>query len=324
MTVEQFVDLLHLGHEQRGVEFKGPGSLKDKHFMAKVVRAVLGMANHRDGGFVIIGVEDESGRLDPVGLAKEDCAIWTHDNVADQVAKYADPSVQFDLEIVTLDEKFFVVLRVYEFDEVPVLCKRHYGDAQGQVLRSGALYIRSRRKPETSEIPTHEDMRALVDLATEKVLRRFLVTVDRAGIGPSLVAGPSDEGQFALQREDAFSSPLADEIRTRGYVFVCIHPGPFAREHVANYGELEPIVEKASVSLGGWAFPHIDRQEPLKRGGDWVGQEFDSSRFRETWRLYQTGQFIHLGGISTDWMDRSVYEFVPAAWKPNVALVGGE
>lgn len=54
---DQFVELLALGHEQQGVEFKGPGPRTDKYLQGKVLRAILGMANRRDGGHIIIGVE---------------------------------------------------------------------------------------------------------------------------------------------------------------------------------------------------------------------------------------------------------------------------
>jgi hypothetical protein len=73
-------------------------------------------------------------------------------------------------------------LRVSEFEEWPILCS---GEFQGQgrdqgVLRRGALYLRGRRSIETAEIPSLEELRELLELATEKRLRRFLATAQRA------------------------------------------------------------------------------------------------------------------------------------------------
>ena len=59
MTEQDFESLLALGHETNGVEFKGRGSRSDSAFLAGVIRAVLGMANRRDGGLVILGVESD-------------------------------------------------------------------------------------------------------------------------------------------------------------------------------------------------------------------------------------------------------------------------
>jgi len=50
--------------ELRGFELKGPGSREDAHFFAKVTRAALGLANLRDGGHVIVGIDE----VDPAAM----------------------------------------------------------------------------------------------------------------------------------------------------------------------------------------------------------------------------------------------------------------
>ena len=97
MTDEEFDQLLALGRELSGLEFKGPGPRSDRQLFAQVVRAVLGMANRRDGGTVVIGVEDSGTSLSPIGLSDADLATWTYDAVADGIAVYADPNVSFEL-----------------------------------------------------------------------------------------------------------------------------------------------------------------------------------------------------------------------------------
>ncbi len=54
MDDEEFAQRLALGHETRGTEFKGPGLQSDRRLVAQVVRAVLGMANRRDGGSSLV------------------------------------------------------------------------------------------------------------------------------------------------------------------------------------------------------------------------------------------------------------------------------
>src|SRR5688500_11792494 len=56
MTDQEFAELLGLGYESRGVEFKPPGPRSDSYLLAAVARAALGMANLRDGGIIVIGV----------------------------------------------------------------------------------------------------------------------------------------------------------------------------------------------------------------------------------------------------------------------------
>jgi predicted HTH transcriptional regulator len=200
VTDQEFAEILALGHETRGVEFKGPGRRSDRQLFAQVVNAVLGMANRRDGGKVIIGVEDVGGALNPVGLNGRDLATWRYDNVADRLATYADPSVSFDLEVKEYNGSRYVVLHVEEFADIPVLCNQDY---QG-VLRNGACYVRTRRKPETSEIPTQADMRDLLELATEKRLRGYLALLQRVGLLVLPTASPptTDQEGFDQQLDD--------------------------------------------------------------------------------------------------------------------------
>lgn len=71
------------------------------------------------------------------------------------------------------------------------------------MLRKGACYVRPRRKPETTEIPTQEDMRDLLDLAAEKRLRKNLERVSRAGgvIIPFQTAGRSVSPQELFDKQ---------------------------------------------------------------------------------------------------------------------------
>ena len=186
MTDLEFAEIMSLGHELTGVEFKASGPLNARKspgiFVAQVVKAMLGMANRRDGGTIVVGVEDKSGTLNPVGVNDGDLKTWVYDRLADQIANYADPSMSFDIEIQEYDGNQYVVVLVHEFDDVPVLCKRSYSQQGQQVLRDGACYVRARRKPETTEIPTQADMRDLLDLAIDKGVRRYLERAQRLGI----------------------------------------------------------------------------------------------------------------------------------------------
>ena len=187
-----------LAHEIRGLEFKGPGRSTDRRLFAQVVKAVLGMANRRDGGRVVVGVEDLGDSLHPVGLDVTQLATWNYDDVADRIATYADPSVAFDLEVTEYNGRSYVVIQVEEFADVPVLCKRAYDD----VLRDGACYVRPRRKPETTEIPTYADMRDLLDLAVEKGVRRLLAQVQRVGLTVPPDITVTDQERFDEQLGD--------------------------------------------------------------------------------------------------------------------------
>src|ERR1700722_16676872 len=106
------------------------------------------MANRRDGGLVIIGVEENAARenkLEPAGLTDEQLASWSNfDVLSEAVNQYARPSVSFDLEAPFLhNSKKFVIIKVNEFDQIPILCSKESGTKTktGQILRKGACYV---------------------------------------------------------------------------------------------------------------------------------------------------------------------------------------
>ena len=70
LTSEEFRELVRLGYEAPGLEFKPPAGRTDPRVGAEVVRASIAFANRRGGGRVVIGVaEDQKQRaLVPVGL----------------------------------------------------------------------------------------------------------------------------------------------------------------------------------------------------------------------------------------------------------------
>lgn len=104
---------------------------------------------------------------------------------------------------------------------------------------------------------------------------------------------------------------LLSKIRSRGHWRVVIRPGTFKKDRVGEISSLFPLVERSSVSIRGWDFPHIDRRKQPHIDVDWVGQELNWEHHLELWRLYQSGQFVHMGGIWEDWRDQS------ALWPPD-------
>ncbi len=206
MTEQDFESLLSRGYESEGVEFKGSWTRTDKPFLAKVVRAILGMANRRDGGLVILGVE-ELTKPDPVGLSDQQAESWLdYDDVSASVNEYASPCVRFELDSHVFSGKRFVFIRVQQFDDIPILCAKDYNEAgKPALLRRGACYVRARHKPETSEIPSEEEMRELLELAIDKGVRKFVTRAQKAGLFP-IIAGSeaprTDDALFQQQIEE--------------------------------------------------------------------------------------------------------------------------
>lgn len=117
MSEEFYRSIVFAGHEDRNREYKTsfPWDRK-KHggSVAKVVKTILAMSNLRDGGHIVIGVEeiDTSRGVEhrPVGVQDIHLNTYSYDQVADVVRVYADPGAPFSLEVVSIDGMNFVVI----------------------------------------------------------------------------------------------------------------------------------------------------------------------------------------------------------------------
>jgi len=110
---------------------------------------------------------------------------------------------------------------------------------------------------------------------------------------------------------------VLDKIRTRGYWRVAISPTKFDKTHISKDTDLFAIIEKRSVRLRGWDYPHIDYQAQPLKGADWVGQEYDRQDEIEVWRLYTSGQFVHFFALAGEWRDHSAVWPPEPGWEPG-------
>lgn len=119
-------------------------------------------------------------------------------------------------------------------------------------------------------------------------------------------------------------SELLEAIRSRGYWHVLVRPTAFVEKRIPDISALYPIAENARVQLRGWDFPHLDRRNPPVIQLDWVGQETHWEHHLETWRLYQSGQFVDMCAFWDDWRDRSGWWPPDKGWRPGQRLGIGE
>jgi predicted HTH transcriptional regulator len=185
MLNTDLIDLITHGREERNLEYKKSMNWKNNETKAKVIKSCLGMANIRDGGFIIFGVDQEGEEFVPHGMKEEDFNSFSQDQVSAVVNEYADPFV----EIAVLKENYnnmnFIVIQIEEFFEAPIVCKKDGSHG----LARGAVYTRTRRMYETAKVPSQSEMREILEMAAEKGIRNLQSKVSRAG----LVLRESDE-----------------------------------------------------------------------------------------------------------------------------------
>lgn len=115
-------------------------------------------------------------------------------------------------------------------------------------------------------------------------------------------------------------SAVLEKIKSRGHWEFVVRPNEYLRDRVSDFAALYEIVRKCSVRIGGWDVPAVDPASQTIRDRDYVSQEVDWSQYVELWRLYQSGQFAHFAGISTDWWDQAHWGKIPDEWQSGQTL----
>jgi len=98
---------------------------------------------------------------------------------------------------------------------------------------------------------------------------------------------------------------ILTKIHSRGYWRINFQP-LVDKQQISKLIECKEIVEKNSVQLRGWDYPHFPRRQGddsmLAPGDNYYEGKVDWGCHKEFWRLYQSGQFIHHRGIELDWL----------------------
>jgi hypothetical protein len=95
---------------------------------------------------------------------------------------------------------------------------------------------------------------------------------------------------------------LAEKIKTKGYWAITIRPAQFREAHIPSRDQLFTLVHDTAVSSNGRIIPSVDGPaDSLVSGSDWIEFNSEWGADLQSWRLYQSGQFVLLLGVWTDW-----------------------
>jgi Putative DNA-binding domain len=293
---ERAVAALERCQEAQGVDFKESAVWDELKW--HVIHSVLGMGNLRDGGVIVIGVSQRGDQWDLTGLDSAHLGTYDVDVVTDQVNKYISPAVSLDVVLVQYNAKQFLAIHAREFEDAPLVCKKNgpEGNKAAEMLKEGAVFVRPPGMARTTRVTNADQMGELLQLAAEKRARRILEASRRIG----MVAQDSDRDLF--EQELRFLSdrgtklPIA--VTTVPHWRVNIRPEEYEAERIPSLSACFGLVEQTKVSLRGWDFPHLShRDEERGHGNNWVASWTAFITEREYWRLYQSGQFVHLHAV---------------------------
>jgi len=175
MPTEEFRALIEAGHEMRNLEFKQPFKWSDDNSIwlrEKVIKAVLGFSNTKDGGNIVIGVtENDNSPPARVGLSTAELRSFSYDDTKGQIDSFGSSEISFMVKEAEDKDKYFIVIQVSEFEELPIICKK---DSQTKdVMRRGDIYCRLLSGNISTGKVTEKEMRKIIEMAIDKGNRRL-------------------------------------------------------------------------------------------------------------------------------------------------------
>lgn len=94
----------------------------------------------------------------------------------------------------------------------------------------------------------------------------------------------------------------AEKIKTKGYWAITIRPAAFQETRISSRDQLFEIVHDTAASVNGRVIPAIEgTPDSLRHGPDWIEFATEWGTDLQTWRFYQSGQFVLLLANWTDW-----------------------
>ena len=91
------------------------------------------------------------------------------------------------------------------------------------------------------------------------------------------------------------------KIKSRGYWQSLIRPLVFRADRINSFTAAKSVLARLAINERGWDFPHIGARNEDIREENSIGQVIEWNEVMEAWRLSRSGQFLHVGGIFTDW-----------------------
>lgn len=305
LSEQNIRELIEGGNENRNLDYKGPFSWSDARRDEKVeiVKDILAFSNARDGGAILIGIDDSTNVA--VGLTNDQSASFDQTSFNDFVQKYTDPVVTCDVYRRQIDGKRIVVIAVPEFEDVPILCKltaQSEKDPRKLLLRKGGLYKRT-DKATSVLIEDSSDMRELLNRG---VLRRQ----DELMFAMKQILQPNEsllrlDGRSPFDKEideaNQYFRELWDgKLQNNPHWNLTIRPEIYVKHRISNLGDLRERVHVSAVSLRGWTFPFASRLGDQEwsnfHGGSQSSHDTDLHA-PEAFRAYQSGLIVWCSGL---------------------------
>ncbi|ATL42241.1 MULTISPECIES: AlbA family DNA-binding domain-containing protein [Weeksellaceae] len=289
MNTKDFLRLIEGQTESPSLDFKANTPWDYK----KLTKDILAMSNLPDGGHIIIGIEENGNKFINVGVDQNNINTYKFDEMRDQVSKYAEPMVDFNVYFPEDQNGLkYVVIKIFSFKEIPTLCKK---TLDGEMRASTLYYRNTNKRPESAAISNVSDLRDVIELAAVRLMQRrksFGYTI------PNIHEEIFDAEIKAFQQTSSYKL-----IKSKGNCEVYITP--LQKGNLNSLKRCLEVVEKAQVKAS-WTLPFIPRtiQEGSLITAENSYQAFsDLGARKEMWRMHLSENFCMINSFVEDWLE---------------------
>lgn len=297
MTTEELERIIEAQAENQNLDFKADIAWNAQD----LVKDFIAMANVRDGGTIVIGVEEKEGAFNGTGVIEANLKSFKIDHMKDQLSSYTDPAVEFRMMFPTdLKGNKYVVIKIQPFKEIPIISR---SSIPKKLIGNTIYYRNTNKKVESGPISNSNDLRDIIEAAAIKLMQR------RTAAGFSALPEPGSKNmelQKVLNNEisDLPSEGILAKIKKRGYWEIRFSPTEIGK--IENLKTCLEIVDRSKTRLN-WDFPHVPANNTDK---EWVlpmescyQAVSDLGARKEFWRIYQSEQFYMCRGLVEDWYE---------------------
>jgi hypothetical protein len=295
---DRILELIKLGNENRNLDYKGAFSwaTADKDEKVGIAKDILAFSNTRDGGVILVGVNDKTGV--PEGLTEEQFASFDQTRFNDFIHEFTEPKHTSIVSRRDIDGRRIVAIEIPEFAEVPILCKKtvqSVANPRDILLRKAGLYKRTDKA--TSElIEDADDMRELLNRGLLRRQDELLSAMNRILRPKESTKANSEGAGFLLESEEAATFMLGaaeKQLLKVPHWEITLRPVEYVADRISDLSTLQRAVRDSAVSLRGWNFPHINERDASNFDGgfqsltDWKDSPY--GRHVEVIRAYRSG-----------------------------------
>jgi hypothetical protein len=277
--------------EDNYIDAKGPLSWDDGCEAARLAKDIAAFANSRDGGFIVIGKDEQRPGVFPItGLTDEQANSFETTRVANWINSRFSPPIRLVCYRVEHDGAEFIVLRVSEFSDIPVICTKRFDDPENPrkpLLEEGRIYVRT---PNAASKPLQKEseLRELIGIATKKQGDTLLQHFNAMLKGNALTA----ESVTDQERTEDELSGMQSDLRDRGtfdldngWTFF-FHPSSYRKERWVDLRTLEGHIRTRAARL-------TDTFPASQTGTFRTEWGIANDRYGETWALARSGIFLY-------------------------------